>query len=284
VSGTNGKPNLQERPGFDARHDTLFNRNVAEPRHARRQQPAVRDDVRNHAPDRQVDRPREQVRSRRLGRSPRSSATPTCRARSWASMPSSCPPRRHARGIRRAGRRTLRYATGPNAGKTITNPTTLNGNGLLRCCCCADTKLNSLNNVTNDLRATRVVNLGGGVLTTTVGLLQLAPDDRRRLAGRRVSATSRRRQVGAARRHHRRRASSRRRTAHLRIAAAPAPDTYRRKLRHGLHHQRPFGSVNCHIGKIAIGGSLRYDIGKAQAARSTVRSSAAAASASQPRT
>lgn len=64
---------------------------------------------------------------------------------------------------------TLSYATGPLAGSAITNPSTLNGNGLLAQLVVFDTKLNSLDNITNDLRASRVTEVGPGTLTTTVG-------------------------------------------------------------------------------------------------------------------
>lgn len=65
---------------------------------------------------------------------------------------------------------TLSYATGPNAGSAIAAPGALNGNGLLAQTVIFDTKLNKLDNVTNDLRAIRDVALGGGKLSLTAGL------------------------------------------------------------------------------------------------------------------
>ena len=65
---------------------------------------------------------------------------------------------------------TLRYATGPNAGQTIANPAGLNGNGLIVFSTLVHTDVNSLNNFTNDLRASRVWDINGGQLTTTIGL------------------------------------------------------------------------------------------------------------------
>lgn len=65
---------------------------------------------------------------------------------------------------------TLSYATGPNAGSSIVNPGALNGNGLLAQTVIFDTKLNNLNNLTNDLRVTRDLMIGGGKLGLTAGL------------------------------------------------------------------------------------------------------------------
>ena len=64
---------------------------------------------------------------------------------------------------------TLRYATGPQAGQTIANPAALNGNGLLASIVLFDTKLNSLDNITNDLRVTKDLKLGNADLTLTGG-------------------------------------------------------------------------------------------------------------------
>mgnify|MGYP006148627039 CR=1 FL=1 len=65
---------------------------------------------------------------------------------------------------------TLRYASGPNTGQAITNPASLNGNGLLASVYLAKVKLHSLNNFTNDLRANRVWKVGAGDLTVTAGV------------------------------------------------------------------------------------------------------------------
>lgn len=64
----------------------------------------------------------------------------------------------------------LRYASGPGAGQIITNPGTIGGNGLLNLALHINTKLNNADDVTNDARATRVWPLGEGKLTTTAGL------------------------------------------------------------------------------------------------------------------
>ena len=65
---------------------------------------------------------------------------------------------------------TLSYATGPNAGSAITAPGQLNGNGLLAETVIFDAKLKKLDNITNDVRVIRDVQLGGGKLSITAGL------------------------------------------------------------------------------------------------------------------
>lgn len=64
---------------------------------------------------------------------------------------------------------TLSYANGPKAGQVITDPSALNGNGLLAQIVVFDTKLNSLNNITNDIRLTRDFDVGSGKLSFTAG-------------------------------------------------------------------------------------------------------------------
>ncbi|EAT09538.1 TonB-dependent receptor [Sphingobium sp. 10 DY56-G10] len=64
---------------------------------------------------------------------------------------------------------TLSYANGPNAGQAIANPAALNGNGLLAQIVVFDTKLNSLNNITNDIRLTRDFEAGSGKFSFTAG-------------------------------------------------------------------------------------------------------------------
>ncbi|MHA6720596.1 TonB-dependent receptor [Sphingomonas sp. RS6] len=64
---------------------------------------------------------------------------------------------------------TLSYANGPRAGQAIIDPSALNGNGLLAEIVVFDTRLNSLNNITNDLRLSRDFILGAGALSFTAG-------------------------------------------------------------------------------------------------------------------
>ncbi|MBB5685373.1 outer membrane receptor protein involved in Fe transport [Sphingobium boeckii] len=155
---------------------------------------------------------------------------------------------------------TLSYATGPNAGQAITNPAGLNGNGLLAMALLQNTKLNALDNMTNDLRATRQWDLGAGTLTTTAGyykskqslntewLYILAVSDVR---GDGTSALVDITNAGGVLQ-----------TQDGVLNYAPA----RRKYDVDFDVSAPYASLNYHIGKIAVGGSIRYDFGKAQGA------------------
>jgi outer membrane receptor protein involved in Fe transport len=64
---------------------------------------------------------------------------------------------------------TLFYATGPLAGQQVTNPSALNGNGLAMGIVLFNTRLRSLNNVTNDLRISHSFDIGGSKLDLTAG-------------------------------------------------------------------------------------------------------------------
>ena len=57
------------------------------------------------------------------------------------------------------------YANGPNAGQLYANPTTSNAIGVVL----FNTKLNSLNNITNDLRVNRRFNTGDGTIDFSAG-------------------------------------------------------------------------------------------------------------------
>ena len=62
---------------------------------------------------------------------------------------------------------SFRYAAGPRAGQAFD---TANGNGLVGLSFFSDNDAPDVSNMTNDLRASRVWNVGGGNLTTTAGL------------------------------------------------------------------------------------------------------------------
>ncbi len=153
----------------------------------------------------------------------------------------------------------LSYATGPHTGQVIGSPSTLNGNGLLTSSIFLDVEANSLNNATNDLRASRVWNVGAGELTTTVGFYASSQDydtywsflnvltD---VAGNGDSAL-----------------------VNVRTAAG-VPTTQNGYISFGLlgpiYHRSydvnygvkaPYASLNYRLGKVAVGGSLRYDMG-----------------------
>ncbi|USI74843.1 TonB-dependent receptor [Sphingomonas morindae] len=159
---------------------------------------------------------------------------------------------------------TLAYASGPNAGQVISNPAALNGNGLLARIVIFDTKLNSLDNATNDLRASRVDKIGGGDLTTTVGLYRarqtintawlwteiltdVRGDGKTALIDVRNAAGAPITQNGF-----------------VAFSANSFGNCCRRRYNLDYTVTAPFGSLNYHFGRISIGGSLRLDTGTAR--------------------
>lgn len=158
---------------------------------------------------------------------------------------------------------TLSFADGPQAGTAITNPATLGGNGMAAINLVSHADLNSLNNVTNDLRASRVIPLGGGKLTTTAGLYASVQDIDMYWS---FITTLNDFIAGG-------------NSTLLNLATSTGyPITQDGTLAYsiigngGLYHRHfdanfrtiaPYGSLNYQIGRLAVGGSLRYDFGKA---------------------
>lgn len=159
---------------------------------------------------------------------------------------------------------TLRYASGPNIGQAITNPSALNGNGLLARVVGFDTKLNSLDNVTNDLRASRVYDIGKGELTTTAGfyksrqtidtdwlwtstLMDVRGDGRAALVDVVDAAGVPQTQNG-----------------YYAFGADYFGGCCRRSYRVDYNVNAPFGSLNYKVGRFALGASVRYDFGNAR--------------------
>ncbi len=155
---------------------------------------------------------------------------------------------------------TLSYAAGPLSGQAITDARLL----ALSARIYAD--LDSLDNVTNDLRATRVWEVGKGKLTTTAGLYNSRQDIRMFW-----NFTSTLQDLAGGGR-----------SAPVNITTATGvPVTDAGTLAYGfavglpfsIYHNRydvdydivaPYGSVNYQIGKLAIGASVRWDKGNVQ--------------------
>ena len=155
---------------------------------------------------------------------------------------------------------TLSYANGPRAGQAI-NPATLNGNGLLMASLPMNGDLKSLDNITNDLRASRIWDIGGGKLTTTVGFYKADQS----FDSFWTFATILQDVVGGGN------------AALVDITTAGGVPVSQdgilafSVLGAGVFHNHfdvdydikaPYGSVNYQIGRVAIGGSIRYDMGK----------------------
>ncbi|RJF93794.1 TonB-dependent receptor domain-containing protein [Sphingomonas cavernae] len=159
---------------------------------------------------------------------------------------------------------TLSYATGPNAGQAITDLASLNGNGLLSLAVLRDMELNSLDVMTNDIRATRQWNIGDGVLTTTVGFYKSTQAvDADWLF---ISGISDVRGDGQGALVDITRAGGIPMTQNGIVAYSGTPGSaaFRRKYDVEFDVTAPYGSLNYMIGKFAIGGSIRYDMGKAE--------------------
>jgi len=154
---------------------------------------------------------------------------------------------------------TASYASGPNAGQAITG--NINGNGLLALFYMAETRARSLKNFTNDLRATKVWEVGNGNLTMTAGIYKaiqtlnaewlhsaidtdVAGDGQTAMVNI-ANSTGVAQTQGGYYGYGRGRSSNFRRIFNVKYDVTA-----------------PYGSVNYHFGKIAIGGSLRYDTGR----------------------
>lgn len=155
---------------------------------------------------------------------------------------------------------TAAFASGPLTGQAIPGASLINGNGLLSLYFISFVRARSLDNFTNDLRASRVWDVGGGKLTTTGGLY---------LATQELDTTWLHTAMNVD-------ANGGGQTAQVDIFnAAGQPQTlngyfafgresslFRRIFDVDYRVLAPYGSVNFHIGKLAVGGSLRYDSGR----------------------
>lgn len=161
---------------------------------------------------------------------------------------------------------SVSYAGGPNSGAIITDPGALNGNGVIGNMLVARVNADSLDNMSNDLRATRVWEVGGGKLTTTVGVYKSTQAIKstwlygntlqEMVGGGEAALLNVRNASGALLTQDGFRAFD------LGTTIGVAPGTYRRKFDVDYDITAPYGSLNFHIGPVAIGGSIRYDIGR----------------------
>ncbi|VXC33156.1 TonB-dependent receptor domain-containing protein [Sphingomonas sp. 8AM] len=158
----------------------------------------------------------------------------------------------------------LTYANGPLAGQAIADPASLNGNGLLAALNILDLRIKSMDNVTNDLRASRVWSVGDGDLTTTAGFYAA----RQSIARDALWSTmiSDVRGDGRAALVDVTTAGGRTLTQNGVYAynLALAGGTRRRSVDLDYAVNAPFASANYHIGRVAIGASVRYDFGTAR--------------------
>ena len=158
----------------------------------------------------------------------------------------------------------LSYASGPLAGQAIANPATLNGNGLLASAILFDTDIDDLTNVTNDIRASRVWDFGGGKLTATAGFYKAAQTIDTSWHWGSVLMDVNGNGQGAL----------------VNVSAGNGyqlsqdgffgyGSTFFGNVRQSVYDTEysvnaPYASLNYHVGKLAIGGSIRYDFGTAR--------------------
>jgi outer membrane receptor protein involved in Fe transport len=157
----------------------------------------------------------------------------------------------------------LSYATGPNAGQVISNPASINGNGLLSLGLYINVDTNSLNNVTNDLRASKVWTLGSGKLTTTAGLYASSQDVDMYWSF--ASALEGFAADGNGVRYNLATAGGTPVTDNgmLAYGFAAVASLFTYHQRYDVNYQilAPYASVNYQVGKLAVGASLRLDSG-----------------------
>lgn len=161
-----------------------------------------------------------------------------------------------------AGTGTLTYANGPRAGQVITPAANINGNGLIVATSLSKIDVRSLDNFTNDVRATRVFKIGRGDLTLTGGVYKSLQDlvsdwlysnvTQDALGGGNSSLINYTNAAGVPQSQD----------GFLGFTRSGSTGFFRRTYDVQYDVTAPYGSVNYHIGKIAIGGSIRYDFGK----------------------
>lgn len=159
---------------------------------------------------------------------------------------------------------TLSYASGPNAGQVIADPASLNGNGLLSYSVHIHGDLNSLDYAVNDIRASRVWDVGSAKVTTTFGLYassqdvdmywnflsafqDIAPNANSALVNLTTATGIPQTQDGI--------------MAYGLALPGLANSLYHRRYDVNYGILAPYGSINVKLGKLALGASLRRDEG-----------------------
>lgn len=152
------------------------------------------------------------------------------------------------------------YASGPLAGQTIPGGSLINGNGLLSLYFVSFVRARSLDNFTNDLRASKVWDVSGGKLTTTAGLYFATQElDTTWLHTAMIVDANGGGEVAQVDIVN---AAGQPQTLNGYFAFGRESSLFRRIFDVDYRVLAPYGSVNFHIGKLAVGGSLRYDSGR----------------------
>jgi len=259
VTGTNGDPSFESLPGLDLKDDSLLSNNIRTVARLDKNNNVVRHDVADgqHADvksvgfEAQIDLSGWTITERFRFAAISGSNT--------SHRPVAVAPAAALAFVYGGPGGRLSYASGPQAGQAI-NPLTLNGNGLLTSTIFIDVDIESLDNATNDLRASRVWSIGGGNFTTTVGFYKASQDYDTDWALLNVLTDVR--GDGQASLINVATAAGVPTTQDGHIFYGVNGGVYRRNYNVNYGVNAPYASVNYHRGKVAIGGSLRYDFGK----------------------
>jgi outer membrane receptor protein involved in Fe transport len=157
----------------------------------------------------------------------------------------------------------LTYANGPQAGQSFLGASTT-GNGYLASAVLFDNDLDDLTNVTNDIRASRVWDVGEGKLTTTAGFYKSAQTIG--ITWHWTSVFSEIKGNGEAALINLSTAGG---VAQTQNGVYGYGSTFFRNVRRTIYDvdysvNAPYASLNYHVGKVAVGGSIRYDYGSAR--------------------
>lgn len=161
-----------------------------------------------------------------------------------------------------AGTGTLSYANGPNVGQVITPADNINGNGLIGATSLSKIDIRSLDNFTGDIRATRVFDLGQGKFTLTGGMYKAVQDLTSDWLYSNITQDLNGGGNSALINYTNAAGVPQSQDGFLGFTRSGSTGFFRRTYDVQYDVTAPYGSVNYHIGRIAIGGSIRYDMGK----------------------
>ncbi|MGK6323564.1 TonB-dependent receptor domain-containing protein [Sphingomonas sp. DT-51] len=154
------------------------------------------------------------------------------------------------------------YASGPRAGQALVSSrkSPLNGNGLSAAVVMLDLPIHSYDDMTNEVRVSRVFDLGGGELTTTGGVYSARQTIDRDSAW--VTVLTDLNGSGDTALIDFTTATKIKVTDH---GVVTYGNGFNHRLRRSVQTDNainaPFASLNYHAGKVSIGGSVRYDDG-----------------------
>ncbi|MET0365164.1 MAG: TonB-dependent receptor [Sphingobium sp.] len=262
VTGTNSNPTYQALPNFDPRSDTLYSSNFrsnltlgGENTVERHQVDGMRAKVKSFGVETQFEVNDWTITEKfRYSKISGSAFVPAALS---ALSPAVDTAGAVATALGGAGA-TITYATGPNIGTAV--PT---GNLVVKLTN-EDTQLRNLDYVVNDLRASRVWELGQGDLTTTVGFYKSSQN-----IDSVWNWTSTLMEVAGGGNANLVNVTTAGGTPVTQNGYYSYGSSFIFGARRSLYDltygvNAPYASVNYHVGKVSVGGSIRYDYGTAR--------------------